>query len=125
MNKELIPRPEIPQRDPRNINGRLYAQIDALLTQLETGEHITLKERIAAMIAVARIQVAFVGLRKEKVPDDVVAGSTVRKYATAFANDTRRRAKGARPVAVPARPEPEPDDDLGLDLDDDNGDDAA
>lgn len=112
--------------DPQNINSRLYNQIDILLTQLETGEHITLKERIAAMIAVARIQVAFVGLRKEKVPDDVVAGSTVRKYATAFANDARRRAKGtgrgtATRTAVVPDPEPEPDD-LDLTLDDDDGD---
>jgi hypothetical protein len=81
--------------DPENINGRLYKQVAALLTQLEAGEHITIKERIAALVAIGRIQTIFVGLRKEKNADES-AGSTVRKYATAFKNDAGRGKKRAR-----------------------------
>ena len=135
MNKrELVPVPvpQPPERDPCNINGRLYNQMDKLLSQLERAddEHITLKERVAALMALARIQVAFVGLRKEKIPDEHVAGSSVRKYAQAFANDARRgkAGRGAARTAVAARrPEPEPDEGLGeaLSLDDDDEGDAA
>lgn len=119
--------------DPKNINARLYNQVDAMLLQLEARDddpelpRLTLKERIAALIAIARIQVAFVGLRKEKLPDDDEPGSAVRKYATAFANDARRgTTRGGRGTAAatarrPAvsNPAPEPDD-LDLDLDDDD-----
>lgn len=99
----------MPHLDPKNINGRLYAQVSELLTQLETSEHITIKERIAALIAIGRVQTIFVGLRKEKSGDDT-AGSTVRKYAGAFKNDPGGRKKRARggTAALP-KPEPEPD----------------
>lgn len=112
--------------DPKNINARLYNQVDAVLSYLEArdndeeGVRVTLKERIAALIAIARIQTAFVSLRKEKVPDDDVPGSAVRKYATAFANDGRRRAARTGRGAVAAR-QPEPDDDgegMGLSIED-------
>lgn len=85
----------MPVLDPENINGRLYAQVAVLLTQLEVGEHITLKERIAALIAIGRIQTIFAGLRREKTSDED-AGSTVRKYADAFKNDAGGRKKRAR-----------------------------
>lgn len=103
-----------PNLDPLNINARLYKQLDLLLDQLETrddaddGPKITLKERIAALIAVGRIQTIFAGLRK-KDPDDPDAGSSVRKYAGAFKNEAGRGAKGGR--RRPARqPDAEPDD---------------
>lgn len=109
-----------PSLDPHNINGRLYAQLDLLLTQLEEGEHVTLKERTAAMLIAVRIQYIFVQLRKEKV-GDANTGTTVRKYATAFQKDA---ARGRKTIARPARAEPEPD---GLidDSFDDDGDSAA
>lgn len=112
-----------PKLDPKNVNGRLYDQIDILLSYLEErdaaaeddGVRVTLKERIAVLIAIARIQVAFVGLRKEKTPDDDVPGSAVRKYATAFANDARRRTKPVgRRTNVVAKPEPDDDNGEGL-----------
>ena len=92
--------------DPKSINSRLYGQVSTLLSQLEDPEgHITLKERIAALIAIGRLQVIFMGLRKEKTDDHAgTAGSAVRKYAGAFADDNRRRK--ARP-----RPAPEPTED--------------
>jgi len=81
-----------------------------MLTQLEEGEHITLKERIAALIAIGRIQVIFMGLRKEKVDDSAVAGSKVRKYAAGFkANDLGRRATASGHAI---EPDDEPDDTL-------------
>ena len=102
--------------DPKSINSRLYNQVDALLTQLEEGEHITLKERIAALIAVGRMQVIFMGLRKETADDDGERGSTVRKYAGAFkADDPRERKTRPRPG-----PSPNADDDDLSDLIDDD-----
>lgn len=110
--------PEGPVLDPNNINGRLYQQLDMLLQQLEQGEHVTLKERTAAMLVVVRIQYIFMQLRKEKV-GDVNSGTAVRKYATAFTKDA---ARGRKKIARAPEPEPEPDDLLGFD---DDGDDAA
>jgi hypothetical protein len=95
--------------DPLGINIRLYNQISEVLHQLETNDHVTLKERIAALIAIGRIQVIFMGLRKEKI-HDTSAGSSVRKYATAFkANDARGRKALA---GKRAEPEPTGDDDI-------------
>lgn len=92
-----------------------------LLTQLEDADsHATLKERIAALVAISRIQVIFVALRKEKV-SDADTGSAVKRYASAFKNDAGRREKTARP-------EPEPAGDWFEHADiapDDDGDDAA
>lgn len=100
----------MPNLDPKNVNSRLYNQIDALLTQLETGEHITLKERVAALIAVGRLQLVFATLRKGDKADEPAAGSAVRKYAQAFsANDTRRRKAPARRAGAAAAREPDPD----------------
>jgi hypothetical protein len=115
-------------RDPKDLRGRLYNQIDLLLGQLEDPDRsgrITLRERVTALIAVGRLQIMFVAMRKEKAPDDTVAGSSVRKYATAFANDARRGTKRAGSAALP-KPEPEPDDaGVDSDFDDDDGSDAA
>jgi hypothetical protein len=110
--------------DPLNINSRLYRQVATLLDQLEDNEHVTLKERFQALMAIARIQYVFVNLRKEKVADDGTAGSSVRKYASAFkANDPRRGKKAARSTltAVKSEPEPEPDDNW-FEREDDDGD---
>jgi hypothetical protein len=94
-------------RDPLDINTRLYHHISKLLDELDkrdAGETITLRERLAAIIAIGRLQVMFMGLRKEN-KDNVSTGSTVRKYTAAFkANDAGRRKKIAGPS-----PEPEPD----------------
>ena len=113
--------------DPKSVNSRLYNQIDVMLTDLEQGEHITLKERIAALIAIAKIQVVFVALRKEKTDDDGERGSAVRKYAGAFkADEPRGRKAGARPATVPARAGDDAgEDDLESILDDDPDPDAA
>ena len=103
--------------DPKSINSRLYNQVDAMLEALEDPEaHITLKERIAALIAIGRIQVIFMGLRKEKLDDNAGAGSAVRKYAGAFkADDPRERKTRPRPG-----PSPNADDDDLSDLIDDD-----
>ena len=80
--------------DPKNVNTRLYNQVAALLDDLESGDTvITVRERITALVAIGRIQTLFVGLRKEN-RDEPNAGSSVRKYAGAFAaNAVSRRAK--------------------------------
>lgn len=114
-------------RDPLNVNQRLYNQISIMLTELEqpgVAQMLTLRERIAAVIAIGRIQVMFVGLRKEPGGDER-SGIAVRKYSGAFKNDPRGRKK------VAGRPEPEPEPDAPDDwferagiADDDDGDDT-
>jgi hypothetical protein len=107
--------------DPLSINVRLYHQVSEMLTQLENSPNITLRERIAALVAIGRIQVLFVNLRKEKF-DDASAGSSVRKYAAAFKTHD---ARGRKAIAG-AQPEPEPtvDDPFGDDDADDDRDTA-
>jgi hypothetical protein len=110
--------------DYLNINARLYRQVSKLLEQLEEGEHVTLRERIQALVAVGRVQVIFLNLRKEQLGDDE-PGSTIKKYAAAFRkNGPGRRATSARAAA---RPEPEPDGgwEGNADADFDDGDTAA
>lgn len=103
--------------DPKSINARLYNQVSELLTQLETGEHVTLKERIAALVAIGRMQVIFLNLRLKDKADDTAAGSTVRKYTTAFqAHDARRRK------AVAGSADADGDDPLDLGEFDDDAD---
>jgi len=109
--------------DPLNINSRLYRQVAALLDQLEQSEHVTLRERFQALTAIARIQYVFVNLRKEKVGDDSAAGSSVRKYASAFkAHDPRGGKKAPRSTLTAVKSEPEPDDNWFERDDDDDGD---
>ena len=87
--------------DPLGVNVRLYNQISEVLQELETSDRVTLKERIAALVVIGRIQVMFMGLRKEKL-DDTSAGSSVRKYAKAFkAHDARGRKAIAGRTAEP------------------------
>jgi hypothetical protein len=108
--------------DPHNINQRLMRQVARLLDQLEEGEHVTIKDRFQALMAIARIQYVFVNLRKEKL-DEPAAGTAVRKYQTAFKNDAGGRKKGRRLAAVqPGGAEPTPD---WLNDDDGDGGDAA
>jgi hypothetical protein len=94
--------------DPDNINHRLYKQVSRVLAQLEEDEDkVTLKERVAALMAIGRIQVLFANMRKAQ--GDVGAGATVRKYEGAFSADASRggtsRARG------PALGESDPDGD--------------
>jgi hypothetical protein len=107
--------------DPENIDSRLYKQVSKLLEQLETKSTVTLRERVQALVAIARIQTIFMSLRQKGSQDDNTAGSSVRKYESAFqAHDARRRKAIARATA-------EADDDDGDDLlgDDDEGRDSA
>jgi hypothetical protein len=98
--------------DPKNINGRLYDQISKLLDQLES-KNVTLRERVAALIAVGRVQTIFMGLRKERRDPDL-AGSKVRQYSGQFA------ANAARQRGSAARPAPEPADDEWTDIESDD-----
>lgn len=104
--------------DPLNVNIRLYKQLSQLLDDLDNDGDITTRERIAALTAIARIQIAFMALRKES-KDDPNAGSAVRKYAGAFEKNASRRNKKR---AGSAAAEPEPDAFESGDWDDDGGD---
>lgn len=90
--------------DPLGVNVRLYNQISELLHTLENNPHLTFRERLAAVIAVGRIQIMFMGLRKEKI-NDPTSGSSVRKYAKEF-----EKAHDARGRKAITRSEPELDD---------------
>lgn len=93
--------------DPLQVNARLYMQISELLNQLETMSGLTIRERVAALTAIGRVQVLFVGLRKEKIDYGPGAGSAVRKYATAFSKDDPGRRKAIAGPKPAADPEPE------------------
>ena len=75
-----------------------------------------------ALIAIGRIQTIFMSLRQKGAKDgDEAAGSSVRKYATAFqAHDARRR----KAIAGAAEDGDDDGDDLGLDDDDRDSDSA-
>jgi hypothetical protein len=81
--------------DPQNVNARLYRQLTILLDQMERQElTMTFSQRLSALIAVGRIQIMFMSLRKEGKDDD--AGTAARAAAEAF----RANAAGRR-TAVP------------------------
>jgi len=93
--------------DPEDVNRRLYHQVSALLSQIEerdSGEKLTMRERVQALIAIGRLQQIFVAMRKGG-NDAGGTGSTVKKYAAAFSNAADRGVGNARD-----RSEPEPDD---------------
>jgi len=99
--------------DPENVNKRLYYQVSKLLKQLEDKDSystVTMRERIAALIAVGRIQQLFIAMRKAS--GDVGSGATVKKYATAFSDAAGRGKPNARRDAKRdiAAAEPEPGD---------------
>ena len=104
--------------DPLDVNARLYRQIARLLDDLESAdaeERMTMPQRIAALIAIGRIQKMFVDLRKGEF--SVGAGSEVRKYAAAF---TRPYAVGGRAdnAGTAVELDREPSDTLDIDSDD-------
>jgi hypothetical protein len=100
-------------RDPLQIKVRLYIQIGEVLRQLENnegtdGEQVTIRERIAALTAIGRLQSVLIDKGKD---DDDIAGSSVRKYESAFKNGARGRKRAVRSV------DPEPDDDTDAEPD--------
>jgi hypothetical protein len=71
-------------RDPLDVNHRLYLQLGRLLDDMErldAEETMTFPQRVAAMIAIGRVQKMFADLRKA---DFNAGGSEIRKYAAAF-----------------------------------------
>jgi hypothetical protein len=100
--------------DPLDVDGRLYRQVAKLLDQLEAeggDEEVSIRERIMALAAIARIRIAYTKIAAD---GDENAGTTVRKYAAAFAAN----AAGGRGTARRApRRAPEPADDDLADLD--------
>lgn len=89
---------------------RVEVQIDKIFEDLENLP-IPVKERVAALYTIARLQVLLA-----KGGRDDGAGSAVRRYATAFTRKDGggRGSRGARPTVVEAP------DDLGDDDDDDS-----
>jgi hypothetical protein len=100
--------------DPLDVNGRLYRQIGALLDQLESAENLGVRDRIAALVAIGRIQTMFVGLRKENKDDRSEAGSAVRKFKTAFTASpgARKPKRGSGPTLAKTESYDTDDDDI-------------
>lgn len=89
--------------DPLDLNGRLYKQLGRLLDDMEAAdrdEHMTMPQRIQALIAVARVQKMFQDIRKGDM--NVGAGSAVQRYAAAFQTPHATGGGGdhARPANV-------------------------
>lgn len=89
--------------DPLDINGRLYKQVANLLDDMEAADRedkMTMPQRIAALIAVGRVQKMFQDLRKGEF--NAGAGSAIDKYSTAFASPdaVSRRGQNTRPTYV-------------------------
>ena len=112
--------------DPENINARLYHQVSLLLGQLEQKgartDEITIRERIAALTAIGRLQIVFAALRKGRT-NDPGRGATARKYESAFTHAGGRRKADAGSAATAAAADLEPDD--WFERGDDEGDAAS
>ena len=83
--------------DSHSINARLMNQVSRVLDDLEDRNlPIGPKERIMALLAIGRLQMLFVAMRKRGGDSDN-AGSSVRKYSKAFkTHASGRGAKAAR-----------------------------
>lgn len=81
--------------DPKNVNGRLY---NAISTLLDNFDDMSVREQVATVAAIARIQVLFIKLREEKI-ESANAGTAVKRYEKAFeANAARKRKRVAGSV---------------------------
>lgn len=90
---EMVDAAIINQADPKNVNGRLY---DAISILLDNFEDMTVREQVATVAAIARIQVLFIKLREERdEPKSEPArdGIEVKRFAKAFAANANRRRK--------------------------------
>lgn len=95
--------------DPKNLNGRLY---DAMSTLLDHFDDMNVREQVATIAAIARIQVAFIKIREDTyVPGS--SGAAVKRYEKAFAaNANRQRGKVAGSGATAALNDLSDDDGL-------------
>lgn len=102
--------------DPLDLNGRLYNQLDRLLDDMEAAdrdEHMTMPQRIAALIAVARVQKMFQDIRKGEY--SAGAGTAISKYSAAFgpppnAISGRDQGSGRPPATLDISSDDEDDD---------------
>lgn len=93
--------------DPLGVSRRLYKQIDMVLKDLEgIGKGadyiaVTPAQRVSALKAIAQIMILQQTLRIKEINDPGRAGSSVRKYASAFkTNAARGRAVASGPNVV-------------------------
>lgn len=111
--------------DPLGVSRRLYKQIDMVLKDLEGigrgADYIavTPAQRVSALKAIAQIMILQQTLRIKEINDPGRAGSSVRKYASAF------KTNAARGRANPAGPNIVDISDVIAELNDDSDDDDA
>jgi hypothetical protein len=95
----LAPAQEMPAPlDPRNVNGRLYEAISKLLDNFDD---MTVREQVATVAAIARIQVLFQKIREEQGAIPSSAGTTVKRYAKAFEAHAARGRKAVAGSEIP------------------------
>ena len=111
--------------DPHHIRPRLLKQVSKLLTMMEEQDHLTVRERVQALVAISRIEQIFLMIRIKEPDESDRAGAVVKKYAAAFTHADGGRASHARAAAKPV--ESEPDDSWFDDVEssDDGDDDSA
>lgn len=101
---------EVPNLDPENHRARLYKLNSVLLTRLEQGKNMIVREFVQGIMAVARIeQLLLVMQEKERDHESERSGENVRKYASAFSPHAVGGGTGNGGSAA-HRAEPEPAD---------------
>ena len=88
---EAEPEVYINPLDPHNVTPRLQQWISELI---EKRDNMSVREEIAAIAAIGRLQVMFVTLREEQ-GGGVATGTEVKRFAKAFAANADRGRKGA------------------------------
>jgi uncharacterized protein YqiB (DUF1249 family) len=105
--------PKVKNIDPKRVADRVYAQLDKLLTRLETEDEadenaITTPQLINAIKMIAQVMILQANLRAKDVNDPSSPGSAVRKYSQAFKTNA---ARGGAIVAGPGANDIFDDDD--------------
>lgn len=99
-------------RDPLNLNWRLYQQLGRLIDDMEAAdrdEKMTMPQRIAAMIAIGRVQKMFIDLRKGEFNGG--AGTAIEKYAAAFSPSNATSGRNENRGRIPDTVRLDPSDD--------------
>lgn len=96
---------------------------ELLVILRDAGTQNTIKERITCLKYLEEITKTYFILKRASTHDPSAAGSTVRKYATAFSKNATGSGKARGRGRKPATPDPTPA--LGFDLEGDDGDATA
>ena len=97
--------------DPHNINPRLQEWISELI---EKRDDMSVREEIAAIAAIGRLQVLFIKLREEG-GGGVATGTEVKRFEQYFKTNAKSRRKGVAGKSTAAVAALEHDDESDMD----------